>query len=117
MLQMLGRLETWRKEGGGSNTSVVLRCRSITSCGVDIIAMCARALFFSCSLFLSLAFSFSLPPSVCLLSLSSLSCLSRSSRSLFSDLAVGCIWAFGGLVPEACRDGSMGDNFAYNTMW
>jgi len=32
-------------------------------------------------------------------------------------LIVGCIWAFGGLVPEACRNGEMGDNFAYDTMW
>lgn len=32
-------------------------------------------------------------------------------------LIVGCSWAFGGFVPEACRHGEMGDNFAYNTMW
>ena len=32
-------------------------------------------------------------------------------------LAVGCIWAFGGFVPEACVNGELGDNFAYNTMW
>jgi hypothetical protein len=32
-------------------------------------------------------------------------------------LIVGCVWAFGGFVPEACRDGTMGDNFAFNTMW
>jgi hypothetical protein len=32
-------------------------------------------------------------------------------------IAVGCIWAFGGFVPEACINGAMGDNFAYRTMW
>jgi hypothetical protein len=32
-------------------------------------------------------------------------------------LIVGCIWAFGGFVPEACINGAMGDNFAYKTMW
>merc|ERR1712216_157450 len=32
-------------------------------------------------------------------------------------LIVGCIWAFGGFVPEACRKGEMGDSFAFDTMW
>jgi len=32
-------------------------------------------------------------------------------------LFVGCIWAFGGFVPELCRNGEMGDRFAFDTMW
>eukprot|EP00802_Teleaulax_amphioxeia_P018907 Tamp_19118.p1 GENE.Tamp_19118~~Tamp_19118.p1 ORF type:complete len:371 (+),score=83.81 Tamp_19118:61-1173(+) len=32
-------------------------------------------------------------------------------------LGVGCIWSFGGFVPAACTDGSVGDPFAYQAMW
>eukprot|EP00284_Hemiselmis_tepida_P005822 CAMPEP_0174929502 /NCGR_PEP_ID=MMETSP1355-20121228/27332_1 /TAXON_ID=464990 /ORGANISM="Hemiselmis tepida, Strain CCMP443" /LENGTH=236 /DNA_ID=CAMNT_0016175713 /DNA_START=51 /DNA_END=757 /DNA_ORIENTATION=- len=32
-------------------------------------------------------------------------------------LALGCFWSFGGYVPAACVDGSMGDSFAFHTMW
>mmetsp|Transcript_35423 Transcript_35423/g.87104 ORF Transcript_35423/g.87104 Transcript_35423/m.87104 type:complete len:268 (+) Transcript_35423:1-804(+) len=32
-------------------------------------------------------------------------------------LAVGCFWAFGRYVPDACVHGEMGNNFAYKTMW
>ena len=32
-------------------------------------------------------------------------------------LAVGCVWSFGGFVPETCRQGHTGDPFAFNAMW
>jgi hypothetical protein len=32
-------------------------------------------------------------------------------------LAVGCVWSFGGFIPETCRQGHTGDPFAYNAMW
>ena len=32
-------------------------------------------------------------------------------------LCVGCVWSFGGFVPEVCTQGKVGDPFAYTAMW
>lgn len=32
-------------------------------------------------------------------------------------LGVGCVWSFGGFVPNTCIQGTVGDPFAYNAMW
>jgi hypothetical protein len=32
-------------------------------------------------------------------------------------LCVGCVWSFGGFVPQVCTQGGVGDPFAYNAMW
>ena len=32
-------------------------------------------------------------------------------------LGVGCLWSFGGFVPTACTDGTVGDPFAFEAMW
>jgi len=32
-------------------------------------------------------------------------------------LGVGCVWSFGGFVPDKCIQGTVGDPFAYTAMW
>eukprot|EP00960_Hanusia_phi_P023431 691858-Hanusia_phi.AAC.2 len=43
--------------------------------------------------------------------------VNRAMGACLTGFPVGCLWVFGGFVPEPCIDGRIGDNFAYSTMW